>query len=120
MRRSPPAGARLRLTCPTFPIHERLLLSRRARKNEIIPSHDTHKNGIKTGRAAEEFCEFYALFTGVAQNPDGLFTRVFSLLVLIAGTVLAGGPPMIDILVLGIGLGSFALFAAYIAACERV
>jgi hypothetical protein len=86
MRRSPPAGARLRLTCPTFPIHERLLLSRRARKNEIIPSHDTHKNGIKTGRAAEEFCEFYALFTAVVQNPNGVFTQVFSLLVLIAGT----------------------------------
>ncbi|WP_280843019.1 hypothetical protein [Pararoseomonas baculiformis] len=42
------------------------------------------------------------------------------MLVLTAGNIPAGGPPMIDILVLGIGLGSFALFAAYVAACERV
>nr|MCV4209183.1 hypothetical protein [Roseomonas sp. SXEYE001] len=38
----------------------------------------------------------------------------------IAGSSPAGGLTMIDVLLLGLGLGAFALMAAYVAGCERV
>ena len=89
------------------------------RKNAIIHSPAACKKRIKAASGAVVSRAFYTHFMAAAQNANGLFTRGFSFLSR-PPELPAGGPLMIDILVLGIGLGAFALMAAYVAGCGRV
>ncbi|WP_426955022.1 hypothetical protein [Muricoccus radiodurans] len=60
----------------------------------------------------------YARFTPRAERSHGAFTgRRPSFQAL---TSRNAGTPMLDLLLLALGLGAFALLAAYAAGCERV
>jgi hypothetical protein len=61
----------------------------------------------------------YAPFTSRASIPNGSFTRTAPSVRPIAGPC-RQGTTMLDILLLGLGLGAFALMAAYVAGCDRV
>ena len=66
------------------------------------------------------FHRLYAAFTRAAANPNGPLARVRRRFALIRALSAREGATMLDVLLLALGLGAFALMALYAHACARV